>query len=530
MTELFFIFTSVFIIYCIESFISNDKSKYRVYEKQSEYKDNQKSNENQSKITSNIHTYYDNLKVARNAPDSVIKAAYKALMQNYHPDKFKGSEQEALRIAKIIRQSYDVLIDPVSRAEYDRWIDEQAKKQNEKVQFGEAREINKKQNNQQQEKQDKYSSASNYKSSDDISPALSGKYGEGIWLIVIIGLLLFYAFGASAGVHIVWFGDLFASALPSTIVWYALGALVTYKLRVTKSIKIAGFFLAWLITSILALMMAKESSASSASLEMPTAGFIGAIVALFLISILKSESEYKKPVFIIGAIILVILVLMPDLENNNLPQTLTQSNEQVQNNPNTQQPTPAITASTNTIKDIQKRAEQGDTKAQEKLGSMYLTGQGVALDFYQAAYWFRKSAEQGNDAGQFEIGLLHYFGSVQAQDGSVEAPNYNQAAYWFSKSAEQGNSKAQAFLGSMYLVGQGAAIDYNQAAYWFRKAAEQGISGSQRNLGLMYSLGQGVAQDYNQAVYWFKKAAEQGDDIAVKELKKLNIPINKVNR
>jgi hypothetical protein len=29
----------------------------------------------------NIHTHYDNLKVARNAPVSVIKAAYKALCQ-----------------------------------------------------------------------------------------------------------------------------------------------------------------------------------------------------------------------------------------------------------------------------------------------------------------------------------------------------------------------------------------------------------------------------------------------------------------
>jgi DnaJ-class molecular chaperone len=55
-----------------------------------------------------IRPHYDNLKVARNAPDSVIKAAYKALMQNYHPDKFEGTEQEGLRIAKIIKIENDV--------------------------------------------------------------------------------------------------------------------------------------------------------------------------------------------------------------------------------------------------------------------------------------------------------------------------------------------------------------------------------------------------------------------------------------
>lgn len=52
-----------------------------------------------------IRTHYDNLKVARDAPDAVIRAAYKALMQKFHPDKFEGTEQEALRIAKLIKQS-----------------------------------------------------------------------------------------------------------------------------------------------------------------------------------------------------------------------------------------------------------------------------------------------------------------------------------------------------------------------------------------------------------------------------------------
>ncbi|MBE0436539.1 MAG: DnaJ domain-containing protein [Methylomicrobium sp.] len=91
---------------------------------------------------SNYRTHYDNLKVARNAPDAVIRAAYKALMQKYHPDKFEGTEQEALRIAKIIKQSFDALIDPVKRAEHDRWIDEKEAEakhaSNNKAQFDET--------------------------------------------------------------------------------------------------------------------------------------------------------------------------------------------------------------------------------------------------------------------------------------------------------------------------------------------------------------------------------------------------------
>ncbi|MDO9269503.1 MAG: J domain-containing protein [Methylobacter sp.] len=70
-------------------------------------------------------THYDNLNVSRNAPVSVIKAAYKVLCQNYHPDKYTGRPEEALRIMKIINVAYTVLSDSGKRAEHDRWIDRQ---------------------------------------------------------------------------------------------------------------------------------------------------------------------------------------------------------------------------------------------------------------------------------------------------------------------------------------------------------------------------------------------------------------------
>lgn len=72
---------------------------------------------------SKIRTHYDNLKIARNAPDALIKAAYKVLLQQHHPDKVEVAKQaEALRITHLIRGSYDVLSDPVQRAEHDAWI------------------------------------------------------------------------------------------------------------------------------------------------------------------------------------------------------------------------------------------------------------------------------------------------------------------------------------------------------------------------------------------------------------------------
>ncbi len=61
-----------------------------------------------------IHTHYDNLKVARMAPQEVIRAAYKALSQKYHPDKNPGDDKAA-RIMAIVNTAYGILSDPMRR-------------------------------------------------------------------------------------------------------------------------------------------------------------------------------------------------------------------------------------------------------------------------------------------------------------------------------------------------------------------------------------------------------------------------------
>ena len=68
-----------------------------------------------------IHTHYDNLKVSRMAPQEVIRAAYKALSQKYHPDKNPGDEKAA-RIMAIVNSAYGTLSDPLRRKEHDEWI------------------------------------------------------------------------------------------------------------------------------------------------------------------------------------------------------------------------------------------------------------------------------------------------------------------------------------------------------------------------------------------------------------------------
>jgi len=62
--------------------------------------------------------FYETLEVSPKASQEVIRAAYKSLMQCYHPDKNPGDVGIEQRVL-LIGHAYDVLSDPVKRAIYD---------------------------------------------------------------------------------------------------------------------------------------------------------------------------------------------------------------------------------------------------------------------------------------------------------------------------------------------------------------------------------------------------------------------------
>ena len=70
--------------------------------------------------------YYTDLGVLPDAEDVVIKAAYRALAQRYHPDKWKGDPAQAHARMLRINRAYEVLSDASSRAAYDKARDKSA--------------------------------------------------------------------------------------------------------------------------------------------------------------------------------------------------------------------------------------------------------------------------------------------------------------------------------------------------------------------------------------------------------------------
>lgn len=61
---------------------------------------------------------YDILEVSPTARPAVIRAAYRCLAQEYHPDRNSGDGEAAARMT-LINHAYSVLIDPLQRIRYD---------------------------------------------------------------------------------------------------------------------------------------------------------------------------------------------------------------------------------------------------------------------------------------------------------------------------------------------------------------------------------------------------------------------------
>jgi curved DNA-binding protein CbpA len=73
-----------------------------------------------------MRDYYAILGIIKTAEDIVIKAAYRALAQKYHPDKFSGDTAESQRKMQEINEAYSILSDPEKRRAYDETYDFQS--------------------------------------------------------------------------------------------------------------------------------------------------------------------------------------------------------------------------------------------------------------------------------------------------------------------------------------------------------------------------------------------------------------------
>ena len=151
-----------------------------------------------------------------------------------------------------------------------------------------------------------------------------------------------------------------------------------------------------------------------------------------------------------------------------------------------------------------RQAEAGNAAAQYNLGLCYFYGTGVAVNMHEAIKLFTRAAEAGNMTAQYNLGICYYNGHGVAVDK-------REAVKWYMLAAKAGSTDAQNSLGLCYEQGDGVAVNMHEAIKWYTLAAKGGDSSAQYNLGICYNKGNGVAVDNREAVKWLKLSAEGGN-------------------
>ena len=112
---------------------------------------------------------------------------------------------------------------------------------------------------------------------------------------------------------------------------------------------------------------------------------------------------------------------------------------------------------------LNKAAAQGYRKAEEKLGELYATGNGVTRDEARALELLSKAGDKGSSSAQLALGMLYADKKAKVYDPTL-------AVSWLEKSAEKGSIIAQQTLASIYKDGKIVPADLKLAEKWQEKA------------------------------------------------------------
>ena len=119
------------------------------------------------------------------------------------------------------------------------------------------------------------------------------------------------------------------------------------------------------------------------------------------------------------------------------------------------------------VEDITRLAEQGNAKAQSRLGDMYSKGYGVEKNGNKAFYWYTKAADAGNHSAQNNLAVMYAKGIVVEKDSK-------KAVELYKKAAESGNRASQYNLAQYYFTGLVVGTDYEESRRLLKLSAQQG--------------------------------------------------------
>ena len=134
-----------------------------------------------------------------------------------------------------------------------------------------------------------------------------------------------------------------------------------------------------------------------------------------------------------------------------------------------------------------------------RLANCYNNGIGVEENEAQALVFYRRAAELGFRAGQYNLA------------DSLRKANDPECIEWYEKALEGGDADAAFFLARIYLDGEIVAQNEALGIEYYERAVSMGDRDSMLSLAVCLLKGRGVAVDKERAASLMLRSAELGN-------------------
>jgi len=153
-------------------------------------------------------------------------------------------------------------------------------------------------------------------------------------------------------------------------------------------------------------------------------------------------------------------------------------------------------------------AEAGNAEAQNRLGRMYLYGQGRISNLDKAVYWYTKAASQGF---VYSIATLGYL--VDTGDGGMFSPSTEKGSCLYRAASIRGNRVAQ---WNLYHNLSNSIFTITEAHEWLKRSFKQGYPPALARKGALLIVDP-LNFDKTEGLMYLVLAQKYGDDPEVDE-------------
>lgn len=170
------------------------------------------------------------------------------------------------------------------------------------------------------------------------------------------------------------------------------------------------------------------------------------------------------------------------------------------------------------MENLQKKAEQGDIKAELDLAGIYQYGwYGLDKNYDVAIMWYKRAAESGQVEAMKNLSHIYCFNYCFNEKDEKELNKWaNKALNKYMELWNAGEAEAAENIGDIYRY---YLNDESKAIEWYNKAVAQGHLKANAKLGYIYER----TEDYVKAIEYYKKAVDAEEYSYCENLAKIYI-------